>query len=530
MSTNAPQVQQPQPDPWTPRRVHGGFRHVRRVGRGRNKQYRFQGQLEGEVVKLVIRRHKLFLITSAFPLIASILGLIAAIALGNVNPSGGAFWTFLELAAAAAVVVTGIMFLYKDLALWWVETTIISNKRVFSWRGLARPTRQEIPLENVQQVALGQRSLLSLLLDYGDVRLYLVGSGELRMERIAHPKKVMDALEQITVQAREGKAAAPKIQIPSDLDWREVLARLAEGEEVPKLPNPDEKYAHRQRPGKLRGPLRTFGGPLRLPCDVTYATDENTVMYVQRSKYVLVMKLILPVVVLLGTIIASFYFPNIFGYLATGMLVILLWIGLTIINYVDDVYLFTNLRIIDIERKFIFFNEQHDATEYSKIKEIQVKVGNPIFLSLDIGTVSIETPGSSPNIVLSLVDHPFSLQDIVYAIKGFKEKADKVKTKNDRKEELNTWFGTVLGALEKKVVSRGVPNLQKLDLWTAAEMAQELGMKVVPVGEDSSYPNIDSGLVVAQNPLPGTLMRAESDDPEDRPQIQVVLSKRPHEV
>ena len=61
-------------------------------------------------------------------------------------------------------------------------------------------------------------------------------------------------------------------------------------------------------------------------------------------------------------------------------------------------------------------------------------------------------------------------------------------------------------------------------------MAQELGMKVVPVGEDSSYPNIDSGLVVAQNPLPGILMRAESDDPEDRPQIQVVLSKRPHEV
>lgn len=528
MSTNAPQVQQPQPDdPWTPRRVHGGFRHVRRVGRGRNRQYRFQGQLEGEVVKLVIRRHKLFLITPAFPLIASILGLILVVALSNANPSGGAFWTFLELLAAAAVLVTGIMFLYKDLALWWVETTIVTNKRIFSWRGLASPSRQEIPLDNVQQVAVDQRNMLSLMLDYGDVQLYLVGSGELRMDRIPHPKKVRDAIEQITVQAREGKAAAPKTQIPPDLDWHEVLTLLAKGEEVPKLPNPDEKYAHRQRPGRVRGPLRTFGGPLRLPCDVTYATDENTVMYVQRSKYVLAMKLILPIVVLLGTLIATLYFSHLVGYLVTGMLVILLWIGLTIINYVDDVYLFTDRRIIDIERKFIFFNEQHDTTEYSKIKEIQVKVGNPFFLSLDIGTVVIETPGSSPNIILSLVDHPFSLQDIVYAIKGFKEKADKVKAKNDRKEELNRWFGTVLGALEKKVVSRGVPNLQKLDLWTAAEMAQELGMKVVPVGEDSSYPNIDSGLIVAQNPLPGTLMHVESDDPEDRPQIQVVLSKRP---
>src|SRR5260370_13886625 len=112
MSTNAPQVQQPQPDPWTPRRVHGGFRHVRRVGRGRNRQYRFQGQLEGEVVKLVIRRHKLFLITSAFPLIASILDLIAAIALSGANPSGAALWTFLELAASAPVLVSGLTFLY----------------------------------------------------------------------------------------------------------------------------------------------------------------------------------------------------------------------------------------------------------------------------------------------------------------------------------------------------------------------------------------------------------------------------------
>src|SRR5260370_8569085 len=140
MSTNAPQVQQPQPDdPWTPRRVHGGFRHVRRVGRGRNRQYRFQGQLEGEVVKLVIRRHKLFLITSAFPLIASILGLIAAIALSGANPSGGGVWTFLELAAAAALLVTEIMFLYKNLALWWRYTAIITNKHVFRWTAPTMP-------------------------------------------------------------------------------------------------------------------------------------------------------------------------------------------------------------------------------------------------------------------------------------------------------------------------------------------------------------------------------------------------------
>ncbi len=57
MSTNAPQVQRPQDDPfWVPRRVHGGLRHLRRVGRGKNRHYQFTGQVEGEDVKLVVPR------------------------------------------------------------------------------------------------------------------------------------------------------------------------------------------------------------------------------------------------------------------------------------------------------------------------------------------------------------------------------------------------------------------------------------------------------------------------------------------
>ncbi len=526
MSTNAPQVQRPQNDPWMPRRLHGGLRHLRRVGRGKNRHYQFQGQLDGEVVKLVIRRHIFFLITPALPLITSILAFLGVVVLSNLYPGAGAFWTFLELVAGAAILATAIYFIYKDLILWWLETYIITNKRILEWKGLVTPSREEVPLENVQQVAIDQPSLLSMILSYGDVHLYLVGGKGLLMQHIPNPKKVRDSLQQITVQAKEAKASAPKPQIPPDLDWRGVLAILAKGEELPKLPNPDQKY--RQRPGDLRRPLRTFGGPLRIPCDVHYTTDEETVLYVQRSKYILALRLSLPILVLLATIVLTLYFPHLLLYTALAILAILLWIGLTIINYVDDVFIFTNRRIIDIERKYIFFYEEHDEAEYSKIKDIRVIVGNPLFLSLDVGTVFVETPGSSPDIILSFVDHPFFLQDRIYALKNFKEKIiDKVKEKNTRKEELNTWFGDVLGALEKKVVSRGVPNLQKLDLFAAAQRAREFGMKVVPVGEDASYPNIESGLIVAQNPLPGTLMHVDSNNPEERPLIQVVLSKRP---
>jgi hypothetical protein len=73
-----------------------------------------------------------------------------------------------------------------------------------------------------------------------------------------------------------------------------------------------------------------------------------------------------------------------------------------------------------------------------------------------------------------------------------------------------------------------VPNLYGLDLITAAERAREFGMKVVPVGEVSSYPNIKPGGIVSQNPMPGIMTQVASDDPEQRPEIHVYLSKRPY--
>src|SRR5260370_10078483 len=247
--------------------------------------------------------------------------------------------------------------------------------------------------------------------------------------------------------------------------------------------------------------MGTFGGTLRLPCDVTYTTDEYTVKYIQRSLYVLYGKLILPILLLVAVIIATFYVSPVLPLASVAILVILLSIGYLIINYIDDVYILTNKRIIDIERRFLFLDEQHVITEYAQVREIKVQMRNPLEIALDIGHVIIETPGTNPNIEMSLVDHPFSIQDMVIAIKCFQCKVDKIKSKNDLKNDLNTWFGDVLTVLEKKMVNRGVPNLQTLDLWTAAELQRELGRNGVPIGEDASYPNIAPCLIVTQNPL-----------------------------
>lgn len=527
MSNNAPQVQQQQDDPFTPKE-HGGFRRVRRVGRGKYRHWEFRGREQDEVVKAVLRKSKFFLIAPAIPFIASVLGLIVVGSLYNFYPSDDAFWTFLEVIIGVLVVITGVYFLYNDLALWWVETYIITTKRVLIWKGFLSPSRDEFGVERVVQVATDQRGILSLLLNYGNVHLYLVGGKEPVLEKVANPKGVRDLFEKVTDEYKQKNPA--KVVSPPALEHpelRAVLTQLSTKEELPKLKNPDEKNPRFYEKGRVPRPLRTFGGPLRLPCNVKYNGDEYTVKYIQRARSVLVQKLIIPTLIFLGLIISFFHFPTYDPYISIAILAMFFVFTYIIINYWDDIYILTSKRIIDINRRFIFLDEEHLSIEYSQIKSVDVKISNPIYIALDVGRVIVETPGNNPNIVMRVVDHPFSVQDFIYKVKDHKEKADKIKNANDRKTELNQWFGTVLATMEKNVIGKGVPNLQKKNLFEAAELASAFGMKVVPAGEDSTYPNIESGLIVYQYPAPGTMVQIESNDPEKRPQINVVLSRHP---
>ncbi len=392
----------PPHDPWKLRRE----RHWRLLYRGKDKKLHFHGQQPDEFVKMVVRKHKWFLVQPALPLIGAIV-LFLLVTIGALRLHQlGALWGILEGCAILLIIVTGVWFLWRDFIVWWFNVDIITNKRIIRWSGFLSPARKEYPIEKIQQIAVDARETPSeILLGYGDLHLYIVG-GEIDIKQVWRPQKVREAIDEITNDFKASKKAEPTPPVPADPELAKVLAELGKQKEKPKPPDPDSKYPPLHKDRRI-GPRRTFGGPLRIVCDVRYSYGKSTAMYIQHSVFVLLQRIALPVLALLIVFPLTIYISSsallnhslmnlwwsFFGLLIAGLLV---YIAIAWINYVDDVYILTNKRIVEIERKLMFLYETRMDVDYKNIRDIRVALPNFLMNLLDIGNVYIETPGNNP--------------------------------------------------------------------------------------------------------------------------------------
>jgi hypothetical protein len=512
---------------WRAGRSRFSVGHLRR---GDKHTWTFSGQQSGEDVLLVVRRHWLFLLPRSWPLVVALIAFVATVVLAMSFPAQAALWITLVIITFLLVLAAGVWLAYRDLLTWWYETYIVTNKRIINARGLLEPTRQQTPLDKVSQVGVGVDSVLGLLFNFGTVHVYLAG-GDFFIRDVPNPKGVADAIQGITATIKANKPPDKKAPMPTNPEIADVLDALAKGRSVAQLPNADEDLPPLRNQGGFLGPRRTFGGILRIPCNVRYVSGEYTVKYIQRSRYILWRNLLTPGALLAILTPITLFAPGtgivppsiwLYWWMLMGLVVVALVLAILLVytNYVDDVYILTNRRIIDIQRHFIFFFETRLETEYKNIRDIRVKVPSVFARFFDVGNVYVETPGSNPDVILDGVDHPFVLQDEILGIKSHKDKVDAAKKENDEKATLHRWFGTVLTKIEETSKGRGTPNLKNMDVLTAMACAQEYGLDVIVTEEAETSHTIPPGHVLRQSPPPGTMMEVGS-------RIEIVLSKRP---
>jgi membrane protein YdbS with pleckstrin-like domain len=470
---------------------------------------RFSGQQAGERVIFLKRKHWWFLIKPGWPAAALLLLLIGVI-IGHIltPPVYSPIWVLLEAIIGVTFLIFLLRWAYTDVADWWFHVYILTDKRIILAQGLLQPQRKEAPLDKIQQVYTDRRGLWQYLLNYGDIFLP-TSAGPLEVRGIANPRAVVDIILDGLNQYNAARKAPADVPI-KDETLRQVIEDLAKPTIIAPPPSPDPP----PRPGMVIMPARRFGGPLRLSSKVRYQPDERTVQYIQRHPYVFFRKaipggLLIVLMIVLALVFHFFLWP----VFLIGSLLGLGWIGYAYIDYVDDIYILTTHRVIDIDRGAIIFFEGRAIVEYGKVQDVIVDVKSVIARTLDFGDVRIETAGSQQKIRMRDVPNPFGIQDAIFQrINAVKER-ETINAANKQKAELKKWFATMANAFH----DLRTPDLIGKSFEEAADLLSKQQLVLRVMGEQR-YAGLPPGHVIQQTPPPGTLLTHQG-------QVHIVLSK-----
>ncbi|TMD38572.1 MAG: hypothetical protein E6J04_01645 [Chloroflexi bacterium] len=159
-NTSMPET--PYDDLWRSGRSRFGVQHLRL---GRDKKWHFAGQQQDETVVKIVREHWWFLVTSALPLIGALVLLLLIVWGSGKLPNP--IWSFLEIIVVVAIFGALVWFIWKDFVKWYLNTYIVTSKRIVHSHGVLQPERQSTPLDNVKQVGMDLDTAWGFLLRTG---------------------------------------------------------------------------------------------------------------------------------------------------------------------------------------------------------------------------------------------------------------------------------------------------------------------------------------------------------------------------
>jgi hypothetical protein len=471
-----------------------------------------RGLRPDEQVVLIVRKHWWFLLKPGWPALITLAILVFILAVqARVSPLVRPLFVLIDLVLALVLLILLLRWAYSDLTNWWYDVYILTTKRIIDSVGMIETRRKEISLDRIQQIAVFVPHLWAYILGYGDVVVRTAGaSGWVELKGVAHPRDLQDRIRQQEVAYRAGTPPQLRPAELTDPNLARQLDILAEPKQIASPPSPDGPH----RSGIPLGPTRRFGGPLRLESRVRYLPGEETVTYIQHHPFLLFRQELPPALLLILLLILIIFFRfSIWPFDVVLLLIAGIWAAYVYFNFIDDLYILTTHRIIDIDRRAFIFFEEAISAEYSKIQDVIVSIPSLIARTFDFGLVRVETAGSLPNLEMIAVPHPFSIQDMIFTRINAQKEREQINAENKQKAQLKLWFSTMISEL----IKRQVPNLVHRSLAEAMELVNQREL-ILRIDGERYEPGIPAGQVVEQDPPPGTLLLT-------RGEVHVTLSR-----
>ncbi len=465
-----------------------------------------------ERVLFALRQSAIAPLVTLWPVIAGSAFLLALNGL-SLGLTGLPIPSPLQLGLFAALLIMAGRWLIRDGLNWYACSYTLTNSRLIIVWGVLSRRRRQASLARIQNVRVIWPNPLANLLDIGDVGVRTAGAGgDLRLTAVRQPEAVAQAIteaQRASTDVRRGAAQARggdgrNIAGGDALSAaaRAVLQAMdAMGELDDESSDADDRDALEfDDSGKADGVLRR--------ALISLLPDERVVARIHRHWFALLRKLALPLaisglLVIAGLLLRPLLAPSAMNVawviVCAGALTGLVWSGLVTLNYVDDVFILTTRRIIDIDRRFAILAEARREAFYNAVQDVVVSAP-PLGRIFGYGRIVVETAGQSPNIEMENIAYPLETQDRIFALIRREKQRNTNKESQDHRRDLRAVVGQALSAL---LVT--MPDARNLPVGEAVARLRRAGLSVSVVTRRMGSEGTP-GLVIGQTPRPGAVL------------------------
>jgi CRP-like cAMP-binding protein/uncharacterized membrane protein YdbT with pleckstrin-like domain len=414
---------------------------------------RLPWQREGETLLFFSRKHPYAFFRRLWVVLLALGG--AAVVLFLAFLFGwSTFWAFLVSALLAAASIGLCFWLWLD---WRNDYYAVTNKRVVHLEKtiLVRESREEAPLESIQDISVLTPSVTARLFGFDDLSIQTAGTkGRVVFKTVGNAAWLRDRLFQQLGRVRADGRTEERESIRQRLQLefgraQEALATVAldDDRSSDQPGSPAQEATTSVAAGRPRWSWRGYLIPhMRLEEDGVVTWRKHWFRLVDRIAGPVILLFImsqLAVAARLGLAAPPPRFQSLFWpLLAVG---IPLGLFLTWFRYEDwrnDVYQLTEDRIIDVERLPLGLREERREASLAMIQDIGYEIPGVIANLLNYGNVVIETAGREAAFTFSWVHQPRRVQQEVFSrMDAFREK-ERLRQKERRAEELLDWFAT----------------------------------------------------------------------------------------